>query len=232
MAPVYQAGVRVLAVQGNHETSVPGSAKVWNRVFSGPYAMPANGPAGAEGITYAASHRDVLVLALDQTHRRVDLAWVTAQLAAAKAPHRFAMGHYPAFKVLHQDNLDDDAQHRDAFWRALGRGGVRVYFAGHDHFFDHARIDDGDGSAANDLHQLILGGGGAPLYSDGAYDGENGSYAPRRVAHDEAHGYAVVELDGAKVTITWKRRVAPGVFRGEGAPFTYEVQPAAAPTTQ
>jgi hypothetical protein len=225
MAPVYQAGIGVYAVQGNHETGVTGSARVWNRVFSGPYAMPGNGPAGAQGITYAVAHLDVLVLALDQTGRAVDLGWVTAQLSGATALHRFVMGHYPAFKVAHADTLDDHARARDAFWRTLGRMGVRVYFTGHDHFFDHARIDDGDGDPANDVHQLVLGGGGAPLYSDGSYDGENGAYVPRRVAHDKRHGYAVVELDGPRVTITWKRRVAPGVFRGEEPTFTYEVRP-------
>jgi hypothetical protein len=223
MAPVYEAGIAVYAVQGNHETSVRGSAEVWNRVFSGADAMPANGPANAKGTTFAVAHRDVVVLALDQTGREVDLGWVTAQLAAATAPHRFVMGHYPAFRVQHTDNLDHDAKARDAFWRALARAGVRVYFTGHDHFFDHARVDDGDGDPANDVHQLILGGGGAPLYSDGGYDGANGPFVPRRVAHDGHHGYAVVEIDGPRVTITWKRRVEPGVFRAVGPAYTYEV---------
>jgi hypothetical protein len=225
MGPAYQAGILVYALQGNHETSVRGSAMVWNRVFSGKFAMPDNGPADAKGITFAVVHRDVLLLALDETGHRVDLPWVKQQLAAAGALHRFVMGHYPAFKVLHQDNLDDHESARDAFWRVLAQRGVRVYFAGHDHFFDHARIDDGDGNPDNDVHQLILGAGGAPLYADGKYDGSNGAYTPRRVAHDQQYGYALVEIDGDRATITWKHRTAPGVFRSEGAPFSYQVTP-------
>ena len=30
-------------------------------------------------------------------------------------------------------------------------------FAGHDHFYDRARIDDGNGDADNDVRQLIVG---------------------------------------------------------------------------
>jgi len=73
-------------------------------------------------------------------------------------------------------------------------------------------VDDGDGDPENDIHQYIVGTAGAPLYGDGPYDGANGSWQPQRVLHENQHGYVVVEIDEMSVTLTWKHRVAPGVY--------------------
>ena len=162
MQPVYDAGIGVYAVRGNHDL---GSEAAWNNVFSGAYALPGNGPAGEENFTYSVAHRNALVLGLDQyfaTHR-VNQSWVDAQLAANTLPHVFTFGHEPAFQAQHTDCLDDYVANRDAFWASLGDAGGRTYFAGHDHFYDHARVNDGDGDPDNDLHQYIVGTAGAPL---------------------------------------------------------------------
>jgi len=220
MQPLYDAGIGVYPVRGNHDA---GSQAVWNEVFSGPYALPANGPKGEFGVTYSFEYGNVFVVGLDQYARlhQVNLDWLAEQLAANRQPVVFAFGHEPAFKASHPDVLDELPDARNAFWQILASGGARIYFAGHDHLYDHARIDDGDGNPANDLHQIIIGGGGAPLVSASAYDGDNGPWKPVRVFGDVSFGYGLVEVNGLNVTVTWKRRVAADDFQPGGDILTY-----------
>ena len=78
MQPVYDASIGVYPVRGNHDE---GSLLAWNNVFSGPYALPANGPAGEENLTYSVTHKNALILGLDQyvTPDRVNQAWIDDQ---------------------------------------------------------------------------------------------------------------------------------------------------------
>lgn len=220
MQPLYDAGIGVYPVRGNHDAR---SQAVWNEVFSGPYALPANGPEGEFGVTYSFEYRNVFVVGLDQYARlhRVNLDWLGEQLAANRQPVVFAFGHEPAFKVSHPDVLDDSQDARDVFWKILATGGARIYFAGHDHLYDHARIDDGDGNPADDLHQIVVGGGGAPLVSAGVYDGDNGPWEPVHVFGDVSFGYGLVEVNGFHVTLTWKRRAAANDFQPGGDILIY-----------
>jgi len=162
MQPVYAAGIGVYTIRGNHDA---GSVTAWNNVFTGAYALPGNGPAGEQNFTYSVSHKNALVLGLDQyvTSHRVNQPWVDAQLATNSSPHVFAFGHDPAFEAQHGDCLDSYPANRDAFWQSLADAGARAYFAGHDHFYDHARVNDGNGDLDDDLHQYIVGTAGAPL---------------------------------------------------------------------
>ena len=143
MQPVYDAGIQVLAVRGNHENQ--GNVSAWNAVFTGPYAIPGNGPPGEINVTYSLVHQTALIAGLDEysghTHR-VNQAWLDGQFATNTRPHVFVFGHEPAFKADHTDCLDDYPADRDIFWASLADAGGRTYFCGHDHFYDHARIDD------------------------------------------------------------------------------------------
>ncbi len=211
MQPVYDAGIDVYPCRGNHDA---GSKVVWDSVFSGPYALPGNGPSGEENITFSFIHDNIFVVGLDQyvNPNRVNQTWLNEQFAANAQPHVFVFGHAPAFKVRHWDCLDDHPDDRDTFWFSIAAEGGRTYFCGHDHFYDHARLDDGDGDADNDLHQLIVGTAGAPLRDDGEYNGNNGPWTPQRVFHEREFGYVLVEVNGLSVTLTWKHRVAEGVY--------------------
>ncbi len=208
MAPVYDAGIRVYPIRGNHDI---GSG--WTNVFA---ELPTNGPANALRYTYAVTNRNALFLALDvygTVYNKVDQNWVDSQLASNRLPHVFVTAHSPAFKLQHTDCLGAYPADRDRFWLSLTRAGARVYFCGHDHFYDHARIDDRDGNPVNDLRQFIVGTAGAPLRDyAGGYDGNNGSWTPVRLLHETQFGYQVVRVDGPRVTVTWKRRVAANLF--------------------
>jgi fibronectin type 3 domain-containing protein len=226
MAPVYQAGIRVYPVMGNHDTA---DAPAYLQVF-GP-DLPANGPAGEVGRTYAFSWDNVLILGLDTELNvgRVNQSWVDGILAANSFPHIFVMGHRPAFKANHTDCLDDYPTERDAFWNSLKRAGATSYFCGHDHFYDHARVDDGDGNPNNDVHQLIVGCGGAPFHTTYAYDGVNTSWLPLNLYHEVQYGYTVVEVDGMTITMTFHHRTAPNTYVASSDVWTYTVGTAPTP---
>jgi hypothetical protein len=223
MRPVYQAGIGVYPVLGNHDTS---DIAAFQSVFGAD--LPDNGPSGETDRTYTVTSNNALILGLDEyaTPHQVNQAWVDAQLATVDpnvTQHVFAFGHEPAFKTLHSDCLDDDPQQRDAFWNSLAAAGGRAYFAGHDHFYDHAAIDDGDGNPDNDVQQFIVATAGAPLYSAGAYDGENTSFTPTNVYHEQQYGYLAVTIDGEQVSMVWKHRTGPDTFEATAEVFSYTV---------
>lgn len=221
MGPVYRAGIGVYPVIGNHDAADVAS---FIKVF-GP-SIPDNGPAGEVDRTYAVAYSNVLVLMLDNyvanNSLRVNQPWVDSVLATNTRPHVFAMGHVPAFKVLHADCLDDYPANRNAFWASLRSAGCRVYFCGHDHFYDHMRLAEGDRTPNNDLHQMIVGTGGAPIAAGGAYDGVNALWTPSSVLHQGQYGYVSVEIVNDNVRITWHRRTGANTYAA-GETFAYTV---------
>jgi predicted phosphodiesterase len=228
MQPAYDAGIGVYPIRGNHDVEGDGA---WGAAFGAD--LPGNGPAGEEGMTWSFTYRNALVIGLDEYSghdHRVPQAWLDAQLAANDPnlhPHVFVFGHEPAFKVEHADCLGSYPDDRNAFWSSIAAAGGRSYFAGHDHFYDHARLDDGDGDANNDLHQFVVGTGGAPFYSGGAYDGDNGPWTPAGISHDAEYGYLLVEIDGLGVTMTFKQVAGGGAYDT----FSYRAVPEPATLT-
>ena len=232
MAPVYEAGIRVFPVRGNHETgislhnekkmfswlprekdspivdSTPALKVAFLEAFHDPW-IPANGPEGEVGLTYSFSHRNAFFVGLDDyVHPlKVNQAWLDAALTSNRLPHVFVYGHDPAFSIAHPDCLASYPQDRDTFWDSLGRAGARIYFSGHDHFYNRAHIKD---RAGHVLYQVVPGSGGAPF----------SKWRPQQYAegervvndyHDQVHyGYVLVTLDEAKVTMEWKALVAEG----------------------
>jgi hypothetical protein len=211
MQAVYDSGVVVLPCRGNHDA---GSKASWDAVFSGPYALPANGPAGEGNVTFSWQYDNVLVIGLDQytTFRRINQTWLDAQFAADTSHHVFVLGHEPAFKVQHSDCLDDYPVDRNIFWQSMEQRGVRAYFCGHDHFYDHADIDDGDSQDNDDIHQFVVGTAGAPLRDDGSYDGNNGDWTPIRAHHMKEYGYLLVDIEQDSVTMQWYERNTSGDY--------------------
>ena len=223
MAPVYDAGIKVYPVRGNHEdgSSTPpylfpwppgsgaeptllpdaGLKAAYLTAVSDPW-IPANGPAGEAGLTYSFVYKNAFFVGLDQyvNPLRVNQAWLNTQLTQNKQPHTFVYGHTPAFRVGHTDSLAYYPEDRDLFWNSLGNAGVRMYFSGHDHFYNRAHIKD---QAGHTIYQVLTGAGGAPFntwvppYAEG--DKVVGDY------HQEGkNGYVLVTVDGSRVTMRWK----------------------------
>ena len=230
MAPVYDAGIKVYPVRGNHEDgpfAAPGNypwppdinatpeslpiaeLKAAYRTAFAAAGIPANGPAGEEGYTYSFVYKNALFVGLDQYIKpfRVNQPWLDEQLKQNQQPHAFVYGHAPAFRVGHTDSLAYYPEERDVFWNSLGNAGVRMYFSGHDHLYNRAHITDQTGHT---IYQVLTGAGGAPFntwappYAEGT--------KVLNDYHDEGHyGYVLVTVDGPRVTMKWKALLKTGV---------------------
>lgn len=211
MQSVYGADIGVYVVRGNHDIGSPAGTTAWNNVFAD---LPDNGPSGEVNLTYSVRHKNALVIGLDQyiTSHRVNQIWLDAQFAANTSPHIFVFGHEPAFKVEHVDCLDASPANRNTFWFSIENAGGRTYFCGHDHFYNHAQLDN-DGEPNNDIHQYVVGTGGAPIRPwSGYYDGTNDYYNVEEVNHIEQYGYVVCEVNDLDVTLTWMERIGAGTY--------------------
>jgi hypothetical protein len=231
MKPVYQAGIRVYPVRGNHDDSSVNAECVWDEVFAGPYGLPANGPEGEKNVTFAATEGNALILGLDQDGlhpNAVDLAWLHAQLDRNTQPLVFVLGHEMAFRAgRHKDNLDNNPALRDEFLEAIAKGGARVYFAGHDHVYDHQAITDPEHRPGVTIDQFVVGTAGAPFYQGEDYAGNNGSWSIKHVKHIELmYGYMLGEVEGSGVSLFFMGRLGPGVYEPLD---TFSYRAAAAP---
>lgn len=231
MKPAYDAGIGVYVCRGNHElrdvwrtdlTGLPNpsdnGALRWLAVFGNSahssQMLPDNGPAGEQCMTYAVEHKNALIVGLDLyggiNHRldhAVNQEWLDRQLRQNTRPHVFVFAHEPAFRTYHEDCLDAHPKLRDAFWMSLQAAGARTYFCGHDHYYDHAVVDDGDHDPDNDVHQIIAGTGGGSFYTwSPPYDGDNGVFTVRQRYHARQHGYMLVDVEDEDVTVTWMER--------------------------
>lgn len=225
MKPVYDAGIHVYPVRGNHDIYSANAEQAWRETFSGPYALPQNGPEGEKDMTYAAVESNALILGLDEwgSHpRAVNLAWLRKALDDHPQPVVLIMGHYMAFRSgQHKDNLDNNRFLRDRFIDLLLESGARVYFAGHDHLYDHERIHFDpatakarhEGHPPGEIHQLVVGTAGAPFYQGTDFDGDNGPWTIEHMKHiRNTWGYMLGEVNGLDVKLWFYGRTAPGVY--------------------
>ncbi len=221
MKPVSSMGIPILAVRGNHDSGPerlalpplpqhleprPGSLirleQEYKKAIIGSY-IPRNGPEKEKGLTYAYVHKNACVIALDQYsggQHRVNQEWLDRQLSRNTQVHLFVFGHEPAFEANHKDNLSFYPDRRDRFWDSIGKAGGRIYFCGHDHFYNRALIPDGNG---NPLRQIIGGTGGGRLRKWSGFFKERGR-AKCEYYNNDHHGYILVTIDGPMVKVEWK----------------------------
>ena len=162
-----------------------GSRETWEALFTGMDAFPQNGPELEKNLTYAIEFDNLLFVSLDQytDSHKINQGWLDSILSTTSSEHIFAAGHEPAFKLWNSNCMGTYPEDRNLFWESLTDAGVKAYFCGHDHFFDHSIIDDGDSNPDNDIHQVITGTGGGSIFSDSEYNGDNGRWTPERISH-------------------------------------------------
>ena len=243
--PLYDHDVTVLPARGNHEVvwydpndktytarSIPDAKKTWDKVFSGRYALPANGPPDEKNVSFYYTTGSALCVGLDQyqegetpARHAINQAWFDQVLHDHKKPFVFAYGHEPAFaaSIKHEskDTLAADLPKRNDFWESLINAGARAYFCGHDHFYDHMSIVRDGADPGPEMHQLIAGTAGAPFYDPAKYSSSPG-WKLSSVHHVKTYGYTVIEIDGNKATITFKGRTAPDRYEVMDS-FSYSV---------
>jgi len=205
--------IKVFACRGNNDYS----REAWDSLFVGKYAFPQNGPENEKNITYAFEYNNILFIALDQyvESHRINQTWLDSILSNNKKQHIFAAGHEPAFKLLHTNCMGAYPEERNIFWESLISAGVKVFFCAHDHFYDHAVIDDLDRNMTNDIHQVIVGTASS-LHGDANFDGDNGRWTPDSIYHEKMNGYVLVEVEGEDVQLTWKHRTESHIFEYGG----------------
>jgi len=204
MAPVYQAGIRVYPVRGNHESSGDGAAGTnFLAAFTN---LPGNGPSNEVGLTYSFTHKNAFFAGLDQYQNphSVNQAWLANQLALNGRALVFIFGHEPAVQVASSACLALNRDARDAFVNSLTAAGGQIYFCGHDHFYDHAVVTAPNGRT---FRQLVVGSGGAPGTSWGGTYGANfgeGGMATNVQHVGFTNGYTLVTVSNFTVTVEWK----------------------------
>jgi Calcineurin-like phosphoesterase len=234
MQPLYDAGINVWPVRGNHEVyryvdgsydgePIPDAKKAWDTVFSGRYALPANGPPDEINLSFFSVSKSILIVGLDQygtvdadilcRRHAVKQEWLEQVLKDQKRPFMFMYGHEPAFMAgRHEDDdtLAADSCGRNAFWRSLVNAGVQVYFCGHDHFYDRMSVARNDVDHGRIVFQITAGTAGAPFYTASHYSGAT-QWTLQRLKHiEQAYGYILVEVDDKKATISFKASDAAG----------------------
>ena len=221
MGPVYASGIPVYPVRGNHDSGPerlvlpplpahlepPADTLIFlkesfRKHFAESY-IPKNGPVGEEGLTYSFDHKNAFFVGLDQytgRQHKINQAWLDRQLAGNIKPHVFIYGHEPAFQADHRDNLGFYPKDRDNFWNAIGSAGAKIYFCGHDHFYNRALVHDETG---NPIRHIIAGTGGGVLRKwSGIY--KDGKRVQGEFHNGNHHGYVLVTVDGTMVTVAWK----------------------------
>lgn len=241
MKPLYDRGLVLLPVRGNHEKvgydpddqshseiEILHAEAIWNKVFSGRYALPANGPSHEKNLSFYYVRHSALIIGLDQYTNRhsVNQLWLDQVLKDHKRPFIFVYGHEPAFMAGNhkdKDTLAAEPSKRDAMWESLIHAGVRLYFCGHDHFYDHMKVVRANGEPGPEMHQFTAGTAGAPFYKSGSYSATDQKWTRSRVQHiDGKFGYILVEVDGNKAMITFKEQTSAGVYNAMDS-YSYTV---------
>jgi predicted phosphodiesterase len=218
---LYENGIKVYACRGNFEAS---SQKTWEKLFSGNYALPDNGPVEEKFYTYSFEYDDLLFLSLDQytEYHKINQEWLEEQLENNNKPFVFAASHEPAFKV-YRNGLAAFPDERNSFWKSFSDNKGKIYFCGHDHFYDHSVMLDEDSIASNDVHHIVVGTGGGGFYPESDYDGDNGYWMPTKIYHENSFGYLLVEVDKDYLRTMWKHRVDKFDFIDGGDDYNYLV---------
>jgi hypothetical protein len=147
--------------------------------------------------------------------------WIKSQLEAldrTRYRNVFVYSHHPAFSSGPHGGARTELQSsiiRQKFMPLFRKHHVKVFFNGHDHFFEHwvERYEDTVGK--HRLDHVLTGGGGAPLY---AYAGDPDireyvkAYSAEKVTLDRiakpgyepgmnAYHYVLVQVDGEKIKL-------------------------------
>jgi hypothetical protein len=184
--PVYDAGILVYVVPGNHERS---ESAYQSLIIDGPQPQPKNGPNGT-GRTHYAEYENALFIGLEEHFG--DMGWVQSTMTTygADKDFIFVQQHGPVAPRDHSP-----ASNAQGLVSAMKSAGALALFCGHDHMTDHALVD-------GVVHQFIVGGGGAPQYGKDGYDGGFNTQEVEPEIGEPRLGLVYFEIDGASATST------------------------------
>ncbi|MEP7272424.1 MAG: metallophosphoesterase [Acidobacteriota bacterium] len=170
--------MRFYATLGNHDWGLADSpaAELLYAKQSSSFLMPSP--------YYTFTAGPVQFFALDTNEvSEAQLIWLKDALATSNATWKVVYGHHPIYSVgAHGDNTGLIQR----LLPVLKRGRADVFFAGHDHDFQHLKAEDG-------LHFFVAGVGGAGLRQP--------KPGPRSIFATAEFGFAVIEADARQLKV-------------------------------
>jgi len=137
----------------------------------------------------------------------------------------FAFGHEPAFATRGHHGQDEilaaDPTRRNDMLQSLWNAGARVYFCGHDHFYEHLKAVCPTPSDSVEIHQITAGTAGAPNYTrERPCPLDRGWMLEQRELCDLMYGYIPVTIEKNQATIDFKGRESNGEYQVKDS-FSY-----------
>ena len=167
----FQANVPVAGCIGNHE----GAGSVFRKYY--PYPYEAN---HYWSFDYGPMH--VVVIDVHQaggyTSGSAQYNWLVNDLSASNKPWKIAVYHRPAYPAGY---YAPDMNARNYLHPLFVQYGVQLVFNGHAHYYSRALV--------NDVHHIVTGGGGAPLYTGDPGD----DYV---VAYNKTYHHCEIDIQG------------------------------------
>lgn len=225
MGAVYDAGIPIYPIRGNHEnggkTKNPPVPSLMQAYFNAmgssvPQNGPNNGPSDNQvGYSWNLGLKNIRVVGVDDyfyynstpqgvsNYYKIDQAWLDKQLSKT-APKRytFVMAHEPVYYLDKQGDFYGStsprgAADRQVFWDSLGTNGVKTYLCSHVHDVQVGTALDSNG---NIIYQNMIGNGGAPLDS---LSTQTDPALTMEYREDESYGFALFTVTDANITISY-----------------------------
>ncbi len=213
--------IPVYPVRGNHEIGVQGRTrddanKAWDTFFKDLMEKEKIAHPPTSSFSYAIrDYPGVLMLGIDTFSQgkefQIDNEWVKSEIGIAPTKHVFPFLHSMCFFAgNHTDYVGGKAGatpaetmvgNRNAFLDVLKGANSKYIFAGHDHFLTvvDAKWD------GYTVRQVVGGTAGAPFVKIKPIPAMEDKFAlTNPVAVENTYGYVVVDVDGDKVTVTFK----------------------------
>lgn len=191
--PLTEAGIKVLAIRGNHEDDVRGNnIGSWKKIIS-------------SDLNVVYSYKNVTFVGLDNYingERTVDTGWLSKILESAdKNDIIVPFGHEPAFScnTFHPVCLDANPENRNEFWGLLEKYGIEYYFCGHTHQCNLSSITHN----GKTIQQVVCGGGGGFLQPEKGGIKETKGYDVKSVEVRSETGYLLVEVNANRLSPKW-----------------------------
>lgn len=206
MAPVFNAGIPVYPVRGNHDAVYYGgppdspalasaAATIWKREF--PQLTNFSGPASELGFSYTFVQNGVRVIALDDyVNPGFDNTnWVKTVLATNTAKRTFVLKHQPIWTDADK-RCPADSSDADQLVSVFDKGFVSAVLCGHVHEYDRLV------PSSHLFQQIVNGKSGSPTTTV-TYTPPAGWMEIQDLNTNFA--YAVFTVQGTNVGMVWKR---------------------------
>jgi len=202
--PLYDAGIKVLVIRGNHEADTTEAQNLWIESFG-------------TDLNKELTYRNVTFVGLDcyeEGEEIVNMTWLKNKIKENKSNIIIPFGHEAIFSsyTFHPNVLDKHISQRDELWQLFTNNNINNYFCGHSHMYNHSTMSK-DGKT---LHQYVIGGGGGwlqPKKDSGNKNKE--SYDISLIEYKAEYGYELVNVSNNTLYPEWIK-IASGTVQTPG----------------